>query len=235
MKHLKFTCFVVLFLFFSSDMVWSQQLIDETPPDLEKPTSDFALAIGIKANTLGLGGEVAVQFMPKLQLRLGGTYTKYSVDLKQYSEEIEGSGDFTTGGISLLANYHLAKSFFLSGGAIYTFADVTIHANSAKPVTVGDVVVEPIDVGMIDINIKPKLKVMPYLGFGVGRTISKDGVVSFAFEMGAAYLDSPKTILNTTGMLEPTSSPEQQQQFEENLSWIYIYPVMSFQLSFRIL
>ena len=92
----------------------------------------------------------------------------------------------------------------------------------------------PDEIGIIEINMKPGLKITPYAGIGFGRAIAANGKVSFAFELGVVYLDSPKVLLNTTGMLKPTSSAEQQQQLTENVAWINMYPVINFQLSYRI-
>lgn len=208
---------------------------EETSSSSQEATSDFGLAIGVKASTLGFGGEVTAQIKPKLHLRLGGTYFKYNLDMEPFEDFVKGEGYVKAGGISLLANWQLGRVFFLSAGGIFNLTEARVNGVSAKSVYVGSIEVQPEDVGYVDIAVEPSLKVSPYAGLGIGRTISKNRVVSFAFELGAAYINKPKATLITTGMLSPTSSPEQVNQLNENLSWINLYPMVSFQLSFKII
>jgi len=100
---------------------------------------------------------------------------------------------------------------------------------------VGSVEVAPEDVGRLELTVKPKMAVSPYFGIGLGRVISKYHRVSFAFELGTTYIKQPFADFQTTGMLKPTSSQEQVDQLNENLSWIYFYPILNFQLGFRII
>jgi hypothetical protein len=208
---------------------------EEVETTTQEKTGDFGLAIGIKANTMGFGGEVTAQIKPKLHLRLGGTYYKYTLDMKPFEDFVKGEGYIKAGGISLLANWQLGRVFFLSAGGIFNLTEARVNGVSAKSVYVGSIEVQPEDVGFVDIAVEPSLKILPYAGLGIGRTISKNRVVSFAFELGAAYINKPKATLITTGMLSPTSSPEQVDQLNENLSWINLYPMVSFQLSFKII
>ncbi len=213
------------------------QVVQEESQTIETPkaSSDFGLALGVKTNTLGFGGEVIAQIKPKIHLRLGATYFNYKVNMAPYEEFVSGTGTVNTGGISLLANFHLGRVFFLSAGAIYNLTEARVQGVSAKSVFVGSIEVQPEDVGHVDLSIKPQLGISPYAGIGIGRAISKNKVVSFAFELGTLYIKQPEAQLTTTGMLKPTSSQEQVDQLNENLSWINLYPMLSFQLSFRIL
>lgn len=223
-----------LFLFVASAAAQNLPEDEVTTTTEEKP-SDFGLSIGIKASTLGFGGEVTAQIKPKLHLRLGGAYYKYNLDMTPFEDFVKGEGYVKAGGISLLANWQLGRVFFLSAGGVFNFTEARVNGVSAKSVFVGSIEVQPEDVGTVDISVKPSLKISPYAGLGIGRTISKNKVVSFAFELGATYIDKPKATLITTGMLTPSSSEEQVNQLNENLSWINLYPIVSFQLSFRII
>ncbi len=227
---------ILLLIINSNSYLNAQNLSEEvaTIPEAEK-TSDFGLAIGIKANTMGIGGEVVAEVLPYLHLRLSATHFKYNLDMKPYEDFVKGKGFAKVGGIGLAANVHLGRIFFLSAGAFYNMTEIKVTGISSKSVYVGSIEVQPEDVGLVDLSVKPGIRISPYAGLGIGRAISKNRVVSFAFELGASYIDSPKADLRTTGMLEPTSSPEQVKQLNDNLSWINLYPIMSFQLSFRII
>lgn len=236
MKRTVFLLLSFLFSFAAIPHVFAQELAEEEQPQIETvPSSNFGLALGLKANTTGFGGEVIAQVHPRIHLRLGMTYFNYNIDMKPYEEFVKGTGTVKTGAVNLLANFHFGRVFFLSAGGIYNLMDVNINGVSAKSVYVGSIEVQPEDVGNVDLSIKPAWKVAPYAGLGIGRAISKDHIVSFAFELGASYFNTMKADLKTTGMLKPTSSAEQVDRLNENLSWINLYPIMSFQLSFRIL
>ncbi|PKP52235.1 MAG: hypothetical protein CVT92_09890 [Bacteroidetes bacterium HGW-Bacteroidetes-1] len=227
-----------LLLLSTTNIATAQELAEESVEEPIEEPNNFGLAAGIKANSMGFGGELIFQVNPKFNLRLGGSYFTYTMDfgsIKELSENVNGESSVNTGGISLLGNYHLSKNFFLSIGGIYNLFEGSIFGIPKNSITVGNIEVEPEDVGRLDINIKPGMLVSPYAGLGFGRTISKNKVVSFAVEIGATYWDAPKVSFTTTGMLTPTSSPEQQKQLEENMSWFTIYPLVSFQIGFRIL
>lgn len=241
MKKLKFILlFGLLFHFMNSNLV-AQELADEGSAEKAPFMKNFGLAIGLKASTMGPGAEITAQLSPMVQVRLGGTYLNYSILLSQFKEfdeindDVAGKATFTTGGVSLLANLQLSRIVFLTFGGIYNLTEIDFKGNVLKPMTIGDILVEPENVGSIEIGFKPGMQISPYAGIGFGRTISKNKIVSFATEIGVLYTDSPKTKLITTGMLSPTSSPEQQKQFQDNMAWVYLYPMLNFQLSFRIL
>jgi hypothetical protein len=237
-KHMLGFIVFGLLLLSTNTLITAQEVAEVPVEELVEEPNNFGLAAGIKANTMGFGGELIFQVNPKFNLRLGGSYLTYTMDfgsVKELSENVNGESSVTTGGISLLGNYHLAKNFFLSIGGIYNLFEGSIFGIPKNSIVVGNIEVDPDDVGRLDIIIKPGLPVSPYAGLGFGRTISKNKVVSFAFEIGATYWDAPKVTFTTTGMLTPTSSPEQQKQLEENMSWFTIYPLVSFQVGFRIL
>jgi len=233
-KH--FYLFFLLTIFAASDC-WSQ-VVEEggtQPPEPKEKKTDIGWAVGLKAGTLAPGAEVIMQLYPRLHLRLGGSYFNYNLDLTPIEDVVDGTGAVNIGGVNLLANYHFGRVFFLSAGAIYNLTRIDASGISAKPVYVGSVEVAPEDVGRLELTVKPKMAVSPYFGIGLGRVISKYHRVSFAFELGTTYIKQPFADFQTTGMLKPTSSQEQVDQLNENLSWIYFYPILNFQLGFRII
>jgi hypothetical protein len=227
--------YVVILLLFIGFDTNAQVLPDELEAETKPKNNNFGLAVGLKATTMGFGGEIVIQPVKPLHLRLGGTYFKYSIQLDAFQDDVKGSSSLKTGCYSALLNIQIARPLYITVGGIYNLFEANLFGMPANSITVGSVVVPPEDVGSLEINIRPGREINPYAGIGFGRAISKKRVVSFALEFGAAYMDSPRVDLITTGMLTPTSSAEQKQQLQENLAWVNFYPMINFQLSFRIL
>jgi len=154
----------------------------------------FGLGLGVKLSTFGPGVEIIAAINPTFQLRLGGTYFNYA-----YTHDDENLSS-----VSLLANFHLTRVFFLSGGLIYNMNEIGLNGFPNKTITIGVMEVQPEQIGSLDYRVKPGSSISPYAGIGIGRSLSKDNVVSFAVEFGAAFHGKPKVELSATGMLEPT-------------------------------
>jgi len=195
----------------------------------------FGLGLGVKLSTFGPGAEIIAAINPTFQVRIGGTYFNYKYTHDDENIDVNGSADANLSSVSLLLNFHLARVFFLSGGLIYNMNEIGLNGFPTKTITIGAMEVQPEQIGSLDFKVKPGSSLTPYAGIGLGRSLSKNGVVSFAIEAGAAFHGKPKVELKATGMLEPTGSEEQRQLLEDNLSSFNIYPMLNFQLSFRFL
>ncbi|MCK9290110.1 MAG: hypothetical protein WCR58_06270 [Bacteroidales bacterium] len=224
--------FSCVFLFWSSG--YSQEVEMDFPDEESGVSTDYGLSVGFKFGTHGLGGEACFQFHPNVHLRLGTTYFKYTQDLSQIEPDIQGEAFAKVGGVQLLANYYFGRPFFISAGALYNFFEIDMFGLLSESQTINGVEFHPEDIGRLEVNLRPGWSLTPYFGVGFGRTLAMYNKLSFAFELGIVYLDSPRVQLHTTGMLSPTSSAEQQQQLNENLAWLNLYPNISFQLSYRI-
>lgn len=220
-----------------SHFLIAQELYDDSQYESEETidNSRFGMGVGIKMSTFGPGIEVIAAVTPKLHLRLGGTYLQYNYHHNDKNVDVNGSADAHLSSISLFLNYQLARVFFVSGGFLYNMNEIGLDGYFTKSMTVGSMEVSPEKIGSVNLKIKPGSSLTPYAGIGLGRSLSKSNIVSFAFEVGAAFHGSPKVELGATGMLEPTGSEEQRQTLEDNLSGFRIYPMLNFQLSFRLL
>ena len=226
-----------MILLASCHFLFAQELYEVSEYESEETIDDsrFGLGIGIKMSTFGPGIEVIAAISPKLHLRLGGTYMRYTYHHNDKNIEVNGSASAHLSSISILANYHLARILFVSGGLLYNMNEIGLNGFFTKSMTVGSMEVAPERIGTVDFKVRPGSSITPYAGIGIGRSLSKNGIVSFAVELGAAFQGSPKVELVATGMLEPTGSEEQRQIIEDNLSSFTIYPMLNFQLSFRLL
>jgi hypothetical protein len=236
MKQLILLLFISVFGLFSVQ-IFAQELQEESTYAYSEDEiqQGFGLGLGVKLSTFGPGAEIIAAINPTFQLRLGGTYFNYTYTHEDENIDVNGSADANLSSVSLLLNFHLARVFFLSGGIIYNMNEIALNGYPNKSITIGDMEVQPEQIGSLDFKVKPGSSLTPYIGIGLGRSLSKNKVVSFAVEAGAAFHGKPKVELNATGMLEPTGSEEQRQILEDNLSSFSIYPMLNFQLSFRFL
>lgn len=195
----------------------------------------FGLGIGVKLSTFGPGVELVGALSDKLHLRLGGNsmgikYTYSDLDL-----EVKASAEVRLQDVSLLLNYQLARVLFISGGFIYNNNEIKLIGFPTGSIIIGDITAGPDDGSTLTARIRPGSRINPYAGIGIGRSLSKNGVVSFALELGAAFQGSPTVELVGTGNLDDIGTEENRQLLEENIAFYNIHPVVSFQLTFRFL
>jgi hypothetical protein len=88
--------------------------------------------------------------------------------------------------------------------------------------------------GRLDLDLIMGNVVKPYFGLGVGRSIAKYNRVSFKFELGVIY-QGKNTVKQNGKVLDlSTSDDEDVQDIHKLLDALTIYPMMNFQLSYRI-
>lgn len=199
---------------------------------------DMSIGVALKGSTMGYGGDVVYQFHPKMTARLGYDQLKLSFpfNFEESGISYSANADIKTGSITALYDYYLIKYIFVSGGfALNNFnINATGQANSDLPW--GDIAIPASKVGDFEFDIKPKMRVSPYLGIGFGRTLAQNNLVGFAFELGTYYQGSPDITIQTSGLIAPTSDPAKGQEavLESQLSQYYLYPVIKFSLNFKI-
>ncbi|MCD4746076.1 MAG: hypothetical protein K8R58_07240 [Bacteroidales bacterium] len=212
---------------------------DET--DVEKfssaQSSDFSenWAVSLRINTLGPGIGIIKYLSPSFNIRLGAGYFKYTYDDKIYDLDIDQSCVLKLGSVSLLTDWYFAKDaskFHLTGGLVYNFTELKVTGVPYNAYTVGGLVIQPDDIGKLEIEITPN-KVNPYLSIGYGMLVSQQKVVSFNVELGALYMGDPHVDMTASEMITPTA--DQTEIIEDNFKGYNIYPILSFQLCFRIL
>jgi len=190
------------------------------------------ILVGLNLSTLGLGGCVTKNLSSRLDLRLNGSYLGYNYDVHKLKSELQGNASLKVGAIGLNADYYVFRFFYFSGGLSYNFTSVTVHALKAQSMNIGDIVLDPQDIGTVEAVISPGSRFDPYLGGGF--CFRRNKKLSFGIEFGLFFQGAPKVKLNATGMLEPTASVEQEKIIEKNISPVIYYPNISFRLSYRI-
>ena len=239
---LHFILLLVLFpgLLFSQSDTASLQQNSPSVVDNHKNRSGFGVAV--KLSTFGPGIEIIKAFNFPLNLRLGGTFFKDNRDISVYiSTDTKTVNHILLGTISLMADWQFGSVFHITLGGFYNFTEETIDVYSDGPQYIGEIEVTEESLGYTSTMISVS-KVNPYFGIGFGRSISKNRLVGFGIDLGAAYIGSPKVTLTATGMVSPTAEPyptedgyaSNDEIIENNIKNFQFYPYINFQLSFRL-
>lgn len=91
---------------------------------------------------------------------------------------------------------------------------------------------------MTDANLNADLQlgsvIKPYFGFGVGRAISKNNRLSFKFELGAIYQGDYSLKQNGKKLDIIDDATENFEDIDDYKKWLKWWPMLNFQLSYRI-
>lgn len=203
-----------------------------------RETSPLALGIALKASTNGLGGDLVFNFHKRMSLRLG--YEGFSYGTSYSFEEgdlsYDADIDLKIGSTSLLFDFYLFRIFFLSAGAGLNAFHVNVEGEPAQSLPFGDIEISPDMIGDFSIQMDPTNRISPYLGIGIGRTLSLEKKVSVAFELGGFYQGPIDITLNSAGLLAPTSNPEhgQEERLEHQIDQYTWWPVVKLSVAYRI-
>jgi len=231
----KLTTLILLVVFsLASTIAISQETTSSDEVITKTKNFTAGWGIGIKASSFGFGADIIKSFNQNFTLRLGGSYYKQDFKVAQLDDLGAEALNYTSlGSVSLLFDYYVFRSVYLSAGVFYNMNTIEFESKATEPQTIGNIEVTPETLGTIKYTLNPN-EVCPYLGIGFGHTISRNKLVAFNFDLGAIYHGSPKVKLDATGMVSPTANPEQQQLLQDNVKQWQFYPFLNFQLSFRI-
>jgi hypothetical protein len=187
---------------------------------------------GLTFSTMGYGVTVTKKISGRLDIRLNGSYLGYTYDVNKLSKELQGDVHLKVGSIGGNIDFYVFRFLYLSGGIYYNLTAITIQAQKAESINIGDILLEPGEIGSLQAEITPGSKLDPY--FGAGFNVRRDKKLNFGIEFGLFLQGAPHVKLRATGMLEPTASPEQEKIMENNISPLIYYPNISLRISYRI-
>ncbi|MFA5326167.1 MAG: hypothetical protein WC384_00105 [Prolixibacteraceae bacterium] len=202
--------------------------------------NDFTKGLGIalKTSTNGFGGDLVFNFQKRLSMRLGFEQLALNRDFSFTEESVEYNGnvDYKTGSLSLLLDFYLFRHVFITGGAGLNMFQTVFDGKAASGLQFGDIMIPQEKIGTFNFQVDPSSKISPYAGIGFGRTLGLKKKVGFAFELGGFYQGPPQLTIASTGLLSPTSNPDQDHEarLEKQISQYTIYPVLKFSISYRI-
>ncbi|QGY42359.1 hypothetical protein GM418_01415 [Maribellus comscasis] len=233
MKKVKTLGLLFLFLcvIFNSK---AQELI----PDRTIHPQNVGLYTGGHASTNGLGVNVGYVVNKRFTFRTGFETMKLNSNFDFDENDISYNADlhYKTGGIFLLADYFYTSRLYLTLGGLVNSFKPNMEGYAISDLEYGDIVIPAEEVGTFNFGAESGLKYSPYAGAGIRHFIGKKEKLVYSFELGMYYMGAPKLKIETTGLLLPTSDPAHgQAEYLENQFDAYkIYPVLKFNLAFKI-
>lgn len=209
-----------------------------TPQLSAQSDSDHGIGLALKTSTNGYGADVVFNFYKKMNVRLGYESLKLhkNFDFDQESVTYNADMSYKAGGLSLLFDYYVANHVFFTAGASINSFHTVLAGKATSSYQFGDIEISQDQIGSFNVQVDPSAKISPYLGIGFGRTLGLKKKVGFAFELGGFYQGSPDITLASTGLIAPSSDPDQghEARLEKQIDQYSIYPVLKFSLSYKI-
>jgi hypothetical protein len=193
----------------------------------------FAYSVGAGLSTTGISAEGVIGISPKLNLKLGGHFFRYSYRAYFGETDFIYNMKLKLASFSLIGEWHPLKSkpsCYVSGGVFLSLNKIEYRVNPDGILEVGALKITEEEAGSLDLTFKAK-KIAPYLGLGYGKSIpgNKWG---WQIEAGAMYIGTPGVDFTGTGLISPIA--EQKAIVEKNISWMKIYPVLSVMVYYKI-
>ncbi|MCA1809019.1 MAG: hypothetical protein LC725_06175 [Lentisphaerae bacterium] len=195
------------------------------------------LAVGVKAGTLGLGGDLTVGVGRYVNLRAGATL--FAFTMNRTIEDVDYRVEFDLVTFPLLLDVHpFANSFRISGGLVmHGPAKADLSARPNKDVTIGNHKYSPAVIGELSGSIEAGRKMAPYLGIGYGNAVGPDTRWSFVFDLGLIFQTYDVDLsADGPGMLYPPFVEDlerERQKLQDDVDDFKLYPVLAFGLAYH--
>lgn len=197
------------------------------------------VTINGKLSTLGGGAEVAFPVLSSTDLRIGFNTFSYGFQQTTTSggNSTDFDGDLNLRSLQALADWHpFEGGFRLSGGLVYNGNEFSMTARpTGGTINVGGI---PYAVpASAAVNAKIDFdKVVPYFGFGWGRTPKNTGL-SFTTDIGIVFQGSPNATVTTTDIPDTTGTlaadvAMAETDMEDAMKDFKVYPVISFGIGY---
>jgi len=210
----------------------------------EKPSKDeteinpIGFYAGGQASTNGFGFNFKYILNKRFTFKAGYETLGFnrSFSFNENNIDFAADLDYTTGGLFLLTDLFYTKKLYISGGVIANKFQPEVLGYAISDMQYGDITIPASDVGNFKFYFEPELKASPYLAVGFRNFLGKSKRVSCNFETGMYYMGSPNVIIETTGLLEPTSNEVHGQKkfLEEQFSAYKYYPIVKFDIAIRL-
>ena len=198
------------------------------------------IAIGVKAGTLGLGGELTVGISPSFNAR--ASYNGYNYSGSTSQNQITYDYKLSLGSFPVLLDWYPFEysGFRLSPGVIFNNNKVSATGTptQAGNFTIGGQPYSTDQIGSltggVDFN-----KTVPYAGLGWGNAVGKNSGLSFSFDLGVMFQGTPKVSLNATNQAiqsNPTFQTNLNKEIadlKDKTDKFTYYPVVSIGLAYK--
>jgi len=194
------------------------------------------LAIAGRAGTLGLGGDVMINILPDLNLRLGVGAFDLDYDDEFSDVDYDFELDLLTFPITL-DWYPFDDKFYVSAGVVFNETEASLDATYSGTLDIGGTTYNAAEIGVLSGSLGFD-NVAPYVGIGWGNAFGRSRRWGFMADLGVAFTGSPDVALSATGTLagDPTFAADLEREradLEDDVEDFKIYPVLSMNLYFR--
>lgn len=194
------------------------------------------IAIAGRTGTLGLGGDLMVNLLPDLNLRLGVGAMKLEHDDEWSDVEYDFELDMLTFPMTL-DWYPFDDKLHVSAGVVLNETDVDLDSTYSGSVAINGVTYTAAEVGVLSGNFGFD-NVAPYVGIGWGNAFGQSRRWGFVTDLGVAFIGSPDVNLSATGTLASDATfqanlAREEADLEDDLDGFKFYPVLSANLYFR--
>jgi hypothetical protein len=207
-------------------------------------TAGAEVGMGIRVSPfMGLGADIDIALSEKLNLRLG--YNWAEVDYEVEDTDVTYDGEVEINSFSALLDWHaFGGGFRFTAGAVSSGPTITLDGTPAPGTTVeiGDDEYSAAEIGSLTGEIEIGDSIAPYFGIGYGNAARGKNRVTFLFDIGVIYTDSPNVSLTARcGPGIPTNTCNDIQQdvqaelaeLEEDAKDFELYPVISLGIGIR--
>lgn len=208
------------------------------PLAAQQPTEPSLWSVSAVVSTLGLGAEFTGRANPIVGLR--GGYFLFGLNRDDVVQGIDYRlKPRLRNGTVMLDLHPGGRAFRLSGGLLFNSSHVDATGVLDGPVTIGDSVYQPADVGQLTGLAKYKKTTMPYVGIGVASdaqfTITVDAGIGFSgYPRVRLSADSPLTGAEREALDQSLAQEQAQIQKDiESQWWAKFYPVFSIGFKLR--
>jgi len=235
----KTSIMLLLALLIAVPRTMAQEETESSPAEEEVIYGALDLwGLGVKATTDGIGFELIKGFGTRFNIRLGYSTLNIpiSYDLTMEGFSLNATADLRFRGSNLFLEFYPVKNIIhLTGGLIYNNMSHSVQITPLSEFPYGDIMVPPADIGNISATLTPGLRWSPYLGIGLGNTLSRKHRVSFNLDLGAMYHGSPHLGLEGSGIIGPIASEHNATVIMDAIAPYKWFPILALQLSFRII
>jgi hypothetical protein len=194
------------------------------------------VAIAGKTGTLGLGGELTVNLLTDVNVRLGATW--FDLDFDGEASDIDYDVDLDLLAFPIMLDWYVFDdAFHLSAGVLFNETDFGLDGRFSGTIEIGDNTYTFDEVGTLSGDLGWD-DVAPYVGIGWGNAFGQDRRWGFLSDLGVAFVGSPEVALSATGTLagDPGFQADlarEEADLEDDLSDFKVYPVLSVSLFYR--
>jgi len=223
-----------------------EQLRQQLRQTLAKRQPRSGYAVMGKVSTLGLGVEGIGAISPNFNGRVGVNYFDFGIDTEQ--SNINYDADLQLLSVAAMIDWFPSSKsgFHLTTGLLYNNNRVDATAQSTETLDIAGIEFPLSAVGQLEGELTFPNTIAPYLGIGYGNPVRQGRRFGFSIDLGLMFAGSPNVDLNASGpLIDPllgapvvgslleNAIEEEEEDIEDDLSELGIYPVLSVGVSYQ--